>query len=208
MRVVRGSRALLLGFVALAPDRAAAADGDATRVVAALHQTMKAVVAEAAPLGFEGRYAKLEPAIRAAYDLPFMSQRVLGRYWRKLDAAQKAKLVDAFTRLNVATYAARLREPSDDRFEIRAEEPADHGTVVVRTAVVSPDGEEISLTYRMRPTAEGPRVIDVFYKGTVSEVALRRSEYVAVFERDGFDGLLATLEQKVSDYRSGIVPED
>ena len=47
------------------------------------------------------------------------------------------------------------------------------------------------------------RIIDVYMNGTVSEIALRRSEFSAVLERDGFDALLAELESKIASYRKG-----
>jgi hypothetical protein len=34
--------------------------------------------------------------------------------------------------------------------------------------------------------------------GTVSELALRRSEYSSVCKRDGFESLLSSLEEKIA----------
>jgi phospholipid transport system substrate-binding protein len=49
----------------------------------------------------------------------------------------------------------------------------------------------------MRDNGAGAaQVVDVFLTGTISELATRRSEFGAVLQRDGFDGLLALLEKK------------
>jgi phospholipid transport system substrate-binding protein len=48
----------------------------------------------------------------------------------------------------------------------------------------------------MRPSASGWRVMDIFLNGTVSELALRRSEYSSVLERDGFEELVVTLQSR------------
>ena len=34
---------------------------------------------------------------------------------------------------------------------------------------------------------------------------MRRSEYAAVYKRDGFEGLLAAIEQKSADYAAGLL---
>jgi hypothetical protein len=38
--------------------------------------------------------------------------------------------------------------------------------------------------------------MDIFLNGTVSELALRRSEYTSVLERDGFEKLVVTLQTR------------
>ena len=45
--------------------------------------------------------------------------------------------------------------------------------------------------------------MDVYLKGTVSELALRRSDYASALEREGFDGLLATMHRKIADLAAG-----
>jgi ABC-type transporter MlaC component len=37
----------------------------------------------------------------------------------------------------------------------------------------------------------------VFLTGTISELATRRSEFTAVIQRDGFDGLVDALETRI-----------
>ncbi len=41
------------------------------------------------------------------------------------------------------------------------------------------------------------RIMDVYLDGKVSELALRRSEYFAVVEREGFVFLVSSLEEKL-----------
>ena len=42
---------------------------------------------------------------------------------------------------------------------------------------------------------------DVFLNGTVSEVALRRSEYSSVLKRDGVEKLFSVVERKIDDLK-------
>jgi phospholipid transport system substrate-binding protein len=46
-------------------------------------------------------------------------------------------------------------------------------------------------------------VIDVYLSGTISELASRRSEFAAVLQRDGAEGLVRLLEQRAAPGRSG-----
>jgi phospholipid transport system substrate-binding protein len=56
----------------------------------------------------------------------------------------------------------------------------------------------------MRSGVDGNwRIIDVYLSGTVSELASRRSEFAAVLQRDGADGLVHLLEQRAAPGRSG-----
>jgi phospholipid transport system substrate-binding protein len=55
----------------------------------------------------------------------------------------------------------------------------------------------------MRSTEAGWRIIDIYYNGTVSELALRRADYAAVLKKDGFEALLASVNQKIADLESG-----
>jgi phospholipid transport system substrate-binding protein len=66
-----------------------------------------------------------------------------------------------------------------------------------------PQDEDVELTYRLRKEGDTWKIVDIYQKGTVSELALRRSEYSAVLKRDGFEALLKTVDAKTADYASG-----
>ena len=66
-----------------------------------------------------------------------------------------------------------------------------------------PGGEDVELSYRLHDTNAGWRIVDVYLKGTVSELALRRAEYASVIDRSGFDELVATLRKRIGDLEAG-----
>ena len=47
------------------------------------------------------------------------------------------------------------------------------------------------------------RIIDVYLNGTISELALRRSEYSSLIKREGFASLLAALDKRIDDLATG-----
>ena len=61
--------------------------------------------------------------------------------------------------------------------------------------------------YRLRPDKQkGWKIIDVLLNGTVSELALRRSEYSSLIQREGFAALMTALNQRIDDLAGGKVP--
>jgi phospholipid transport system substrate-binding protein len=185
------------------PPDAAVVREPVERLYAALLDVMK----RAAELGFEGRYRALEPVIGASYDVPFMAELILGRQWRALSPEQQKLWLETFARLTVSTYADRFDSYSGESFEVGDVESGTQGTSLVRTKLMRSGGDPVSLDYRMRNGANGWRIIDVFLNGTVSELALRRSEYAALMRRDGFDALLAAVKQKIAAAEAGTADE-
>lgn len=192
---------LLAGSAAADPVAPPTPDAEeATRVIEGLHEVMLGVMKQAQQLGYEGRLARLQPAIASRYDFAFIAEKSVGLTWKDLDTAQRAKLVDALRRLAGANYAARMADFSGERFETLGTESASQGTILVHTRVVGADSEPIPLDYRMRSTPElGLRIVDVFYDGTVSELAMRRSEYAALLKKGGIDALMEALEKKIAE---------
>ena len=106
-------------------------------------------------------------------------------------------LVQTFTRFSIANYAGRFDGYSGQSFETLEQVPSTHGTVLVKTLLNDPGGELVRLNYRLRPVDGGWRIIDVYLNGTVSELALRRSEYSSLIKRNGFKALLAALDERI-----------
>ncbi len=192
----------ILGAVVAGPARGDALPG-ATRVVEQLHAALTDTMVRAEELGYEGRFAALEPVVTAAFDLEFMGQKSVGRNWENFDAEQKDRFRRAFAQYTVANYAGRFVGYSGQSFETRSEDPAPRDTVLVRTALIDPGSETIQLDYRLRAPDGNWKIIDVFMKGTISELALRRSQYTSILRRDGFESLMDSLNGKIRDFEAG-----
>jgi phospholipid transport system substrate-binding protein len=193
---------LLVALPASAPAESAPAAGVVERLHAALLDAMQ----RAEALGYAGRRELLAPVLAASFDFEFMSRLALGSEWRKLDGVQRERWVSTFQELSLATYAARFDGFSGESFATDATEPAARDTALVKTRLVRTDDEPVHLNYRLRRDGESWRIIDIYLNGTVSEVALRRSEYSAVLARSGFEALVAELETKIGSYANGAMP--
>ena len=156
------------------PSAAAPPVADARAAVEKLHASLIEVMKEAEPLGYAGRYARLEPVMRELFDLPFMAEKAVGRYWNEATPEDRSRLVDAFSRYTIANFAGRFDSFSGQSFETLGDEPTARDTLLVRTRVVDPGGENVQLDYRMRATDGRWRIVDIYMNGAVSELALRR----------------------------------
>jgi phospholipid transport system substrate-binding protein len=190
---------LIAALLYLAPPAKA---GPASDLIGRLNTAFTAVTQNAKALGYQGRYEKLKPAIVAAYDFFEMARVTTGRYWASFTDDQKQQVVAAFRDLSIATYAARFDGSSSQRFEILGEEPASGGNLRVNNQVVPASGEPIRVDYLLRQDGQQLRVIDVYLKSSVSELAVRRDEFTKILAKSGFDGLIADLRAKVAKLRS------
>lgn len=194
---------LLAAVVALVPATSHADDAPATPVVTALNAALTEVLKSAQTLGYKGRFDRLAPAIDRAFDLPFMAEKAVGKYWKSFDDAQQTRWSALFREFTIANYAGNLDQDRGQRVEMQGEETAPNDTEIVHTVVITPGAENVELNYRLHHPADAWRIIDVYLKGTVSELALRRSDYTAVLEREGFDGLATSMRTKIDDLAAG-----
>jgi len=194
---------LLLGVLASRVGPALAALSEAAAIVHDLNATLLDVMKNAETLGYAGRRDKIGPAVDRAFDIPFMAEKVIGGHWAKLPEADRTRWVALFREFLVANYAGRFNRYSGQSFEDLGEEPSAFDTVMVRTRLVNPADENVDLNYRLHKIEPGWRIVDVVLKGTVSELALRRSDYTAVIDRAGFAALETYLREKIAALEAG-----
>jgi phospholipid transport system substrate-binding protein len=178
------------------------AHGSPQAVVLTLQAALLKVMQEADALGFEGRYELLKPVVAETFDVRFMGSKSVGRYWNKLDADQQAVWLTKFAGYLTANYAGNFNEYDGESFEVLGEESSARKTQVVLTRLNVPSGEDVVLNYRLREASPGEwRIIDIYLKGTVSELALRRSDFSATLKEKGFGELTLAIDKKIAELR-------
>lgn len=167
--------------------------------IEALNATLLDIMQNADSLGYTGRYEKLQPVMTEIYDFALMARIALGAYWKKLEAPQQQKVIEAFSRMSIATYAARFDGYSGEKFEFVSAEKSVRDTMLVKTRLIKSDGSPIALNYLTRPRDGDWRIIDVFLDARISELARLRADYSSVMKRQGYDTLLMTIEAKIAE---------
>jgi phospholipid transport system substrate-binding protein len=170
--------------------------------IEAFHEGLIGIMKDAKTIGFQGRMDRLAPLLNSIFDLDFMASKTVGGHWRKLSDADKARWTQVFTRITVANYAGRFTGYTGEKFITLGVEESQRGQQLVLTKIAIPEDEDVQLNYRLRKTDAGWKVIDVYLNGTVSELALRRSEYSTALKREGFDELIASIETKIEDMKA------
>jgi phospholipid transport system substrate-binding protein len=192
------SVAIAVGANAANP-AASAPTGDPREVVEAFHVVLVEIMQGADELGYQGRCDRLAATMPELFDVTFMAQKSVGRYWKTASPEERAKLLETFERFMVSNYAGNFDGYDGETFEMLEATDSIHGTVLVRTRLLASDGEVVRLNYRLRPVGDQWRIVDVYLNGTVSELALRRSEYSSLIKREGFDSLIVALNKKITN---------
>ncbi len=178
------------------------AEDSAIQVVERLHSGLIETMQGGDELGFQGRFDLIRPVVEATFDLGFMGSKSVGRHWKKLTPEEQALWLDKFTGFLAANYAGNFDGFAGESFETLGEEPAKRETRVVLTELRVPGSEDVVLNYRLRKTQDGWRIIDIYLKGTVSELALRRSDFSSTLKQKGFGELAAAVDRKIQNLKS------
>ena len=188
--------------LASAPALAQAQAGDpAAQQVQRFDDTLLATMKEGRSLGFQGRYRKLEPAVKETFDLPLMIRFAVGTSWSTLSPSDQAALLTAFTRYSTSTWAKNFSSFSSQRFEVGKVDTRGPDKLV-HTQLVS-SGEPIDLAYRMRQTTSGQwKVIDVYFNGSISQLSQQRADYASTLASGGAPALVKKIND-LSDKAAG-----
>lgn len=183
---------LILVFSALP----AATEESPSAVVDEFHQDLLVVMKEAKALGIQGRYDYLADSMALAFDMGRMVRIAVGGFWRKASPEQRKTLVVAFERMSVTTYAEQFDSYSGQAFETIGERPGPQKTVLVETRIIRPGEGPANITYVMKKVKDRWRIADVLLDNSISQLAVRRSEYRGVLKSRGVDGLVTVLNDK------------
>jgi phospholipid transport system substrate-binding protein len=179
-------------FARAAPASVSGPQGAIRGFYATLLTTMKA----GPRLGESGRYAALAPVVEQVFDVPFMTRLAVGPDWAGLRPGQRQQVTTAFGRYIAATYADRFDRYSGEALEVGGEQVF-AGGYIVRTQIVKPTGDPVTINYLMRENGGMWQIADVYLDGTISQLATQRSEFHSILRRKGVDGLIAALNRKV-----------
>jgi phospholipid transport system substrate-binding protein len=169
-----------------------APENDVQSFYTTLLMTMKSGPA----LGESGRYAQLAPVVQQVFDVPLMAQLAVGPSWASLTPAQQQQVISAFGHYIAATYAYNFDSYSGEQLQVLGAQPFAYGTLV-QTRIVKSDGEPVTINYLMRPSAGTWQIADIYLDGTISQLAVQRSEFASILQNQGVGGLINALNRKV-----------
>lgn len=174
-------------------------DDGAIATVEALHQALLAVMRQADALSFADRRQRLVPVVRRSFDFTTISAAVLSASeWKKLTDAQRLKMEDTFRELTLANYADRFDGYSEEQFRTISQRPLRQGRTLVRSELSVPDEDPVRLDYVLQRAGDKWRIVNILADG-VSDLSVKRAEYGSILRSDGFDELIARLEEQLEE---------
>ncbi len=170
-----------------------------------LYQALLTVMRQGKATPFSQRAAELTPAVESAFDLPAVLRVSIGPAWASLKPDEQRRLLDTFRQYTVATYVEGFDSYNGQRLVVSPQTRSlSGGAQVVHTQIVPRSGETHTIDYVMRRTPGGAwKATDVLADGTISRVAVQRSDFSAMLARGGAAALDASLQRKTAALQRG-----
>lgn len=194
------SRVLLLLPLMAFP---AGAQPEVTGPVASLNDGLVQVMKAGRATPFQERMRLLTPIVQRSFDLELILRNSVGPRWAAFNAQQKADLLDSFTQFTVASYVANFDAFGGEKFEILPTQRQVGADTVVATRILSGGVEAAKLDYVVHQAASGYQIADVLLDGSISRVAVQRSDFRSVVASGDAAPLIAMLRSKVASFAAG-----
>lgn len=182
-------------FSLSAPAAFAEAVDPATTTVQTLHDGLLSIMRSGKTAGQAGRAHAIAPVVDRTFDLPLMTRLAVGPTWTSIAAPEQAALVAAFRAMTDAQYAKNFDSYSGERFVMTPQVETRGGDKLVRTTLVPSSGNPESLNYRLRQDGGQWKIIDVYYRNSISQLATRRSDFAHILATGGAKALIVHLNE-------------
>jgi len=175
-------------------------DGSPAAPIQRLNNALLVAMQTGSSTSFAQRYQALEPVIEQVFNLDEVLGASVGLAWSTMSSAQKMQLLDAFRRYTVTSYAANFNSFNGQTFQIMpGTRTLSNGEVIVSTQLVRPGNSPLRLDYVMRNGPAGWQAVDVLTDGSISRVAVQRSDFRGLLMAGGVSALASGLEHKTAN---------
>jgi len=152
----------------------------------------------------EAKAVERRRAIRAVandiFDFGEISRRSLAVHWQARAPAERQEFVALFSDLLENSYITKIESYSGEKI-VYAGDSVDGPLAIVKTRLVTRQGTEVPVEYRMLLRDDRWRAYDVNIEG-ISLVANYRAQFNTIITRSGYPDLVAKLKAK-RDERPG-----
>jgi phospholipid transport system substrate-binding protein len=193
---------VLIALALLAPFAAWADVPAPAAPIAAFDDGLVAVMRAGKSTPFASRMQTLRPVVEQSFDLPLILQNSVGLRWASLSAPQQQELLEAFTAFTVATWVANF-DSEGQTPEILPDLRAIGADQVVQTRLVPKIGDPTKLDYVMRNVGGTWKAVDILLDGSISRVAVQRSDFRSLLRSGDPAPLIAHLREKAAALAAG-----
>jgi len=126
----------------------------------------------------------------------------MARHWQPLSEAQRTEFVGLFAELLERSYISKIETYGGEKIQYTAER-ADGDFATVSTRIITKNGTEVPVDYRMIKRADRWLVYDVSIEG-VSLVSNYRTQFNKIIQTTSYAELVSKLRNKQDE----LVAED
>ena len=146
----------------------------------------------------EGRLGERRAAVRRIaneiFDFGEIAKRSMARHWQPLSDSQRTEFVGLFADLLERSYISKIETYGGEKIQYTAER-ADGDFATVSTRIVTKNGTEVPVDYRMVKRADRWLVYDVSIEG-VSLVSNYRTQFNKIIQTTSYNELVSKLRNK------------
>jgi phospholipid transport system substrate-binding protein len=145
------------------------------------------------------RVKRMRSLLTESFDVPAVSQFVLGTYWRQATEEERQEFMKYYAVVVAHTYAGLFKKYSGQQFKVQRERAVDEDNIVVYSQILQPAGGEpvpVEITVK-KENADVYKAVDIKVEG-ISMPLTHRKEYASVIQRNRGQvaPLIKVLKQK------------
>jgi len=149
----------------------------------------------------EGKAAERRAAVRVIaneiFDFGEIARRSLGRYWQPLSEAQRTEFVGLFGDLLERSYISKIELYGGEKI-VYGGERVDGDLAVVNTKILTKNGTEVPIDYRLFRRGDNWKVYDVNIEG-ISLVSNYRTQFNKIIQSSSFNSLVDRMKAKQTE---------
>lgn len=142
------------------------------------------------------RRSRIREKMKERFTFAEMAKRSLGKHWRGMSGEQRGEFTAVFARLIENSYIGKIEGYTDEKV-LYEKEMIRKGRAVVKTKIVTKQGTDIPLDYRLINRHGGEwMVYDIVIEG-VSLVRNYRSQFSKALRSSSYEDLVNKLKSKI-----------
>jgi phospholipid transport system substrate-binding protein len=196
MTRIRPSAVMLAAVLAILGAGEAAAGPPTDQLKGAVDRVIK--VLEDPSLKGDDRVVERRTAVRKIaneiFDFNEIARRALARHWQPLTDKQRVEFVSLFSDLLERSYISKIELYGGEKIQYVGER-VDGDTATVATRIVTKNGTEVPIDYRLLKKGDRWMVYDVSIEG-VSLVSNYRTQFNKIIQTGSFEDLMQKLRTK------------
>lgn len=146
----------------------------------------------------EGKVVERRVAVRKIaneiFDFGEIAKRSMARHWQPLSEAQRNEFVGLFADLLERSYISKIETYGGEKIQYTAER-TDGDYATVSTKIITKNGTEVPVDYRMIKRSDRWLVYDVSIEG-VSLVSNYRTQFNKIIQTSSYNELVSKLKNK------------